>query len=250
VIKNITDYIAKEDQLPAEAKLILTTEYKTKNKKQNNFDDIQGPFIKQANTWQAKLVAYKSKLVLLISPDAGLYRFKPVCAVPQVIDKNKTPEEDLVTLIDNILLPSPITPAYYKSRNYHEPLLIDDSYKISTYLIVNVIWPALVPSRKVLAVVHLFPKSLSLCNSITFTGGDIERLIVSKYKNSNKLVVSRVVPRTNCKLNGWSSGNASYKRIEDAFLNNACKKVVWLADGVNYDELVNEIKLAYTLNAI
>jgi hypothetical protein len=251
VIYAIKNRVMEDDKLPDGANLILTTEYRSDTKAHTTADDIHGPEINSANTWQARLVLYKKKLVVLISPDAGLYRFKPVCVTSQLLNKNKAPEWNFVTILDEIIVPFELMPLYYDPRPYFKVALTDATYQLSSYLITNVIWPSLVPSRQVLAIAHLQPDRLTaLVNSNSGIVTSAERLIVSKNKNSNKLVVSKLEPRVSCKLSGWLLGNASYNTVDKVFMDSSTKKVIWLKEGVKYEELLNDIKLSYTLDAL
>jgi hypothetical protein len=73
---------------------------------------------------------------------------------------------------------------------------------------------------------------------------------VSKYKTSNKLVVTKLNPEINKPLYSWNLGTANAEEIEEFIANKRNRYVIWLEDGVNFTQLVNDIKLTCTLKSI
>jgi hypothetical protein len=148
-------------------------------------------------------------------------------------------------------VPDVIIPVYGLSEQYKDGVLFDKTYSIANYLIKHAIWPVLVPSRQILAIVHVFDENPNYVPESVPEIGDIAlKFIVSKYKTSDRLIITKLQPSLHSKLKAWNYGNASIIDIENIILGNNNKKAVWLENGVNCDELFNSIKLMCTLNSI
>jgi len=253
VIDKIKAQVEEDDQMPQRAVLLKEFEYPVEQRNELDSDyNLSGPFIQHSNTWTVRLVYYKNRLVLLASPDSGYYRFKPIITIPAVFDENFTVTSHMASIFDILVIPLVSQPIYTRNLGKTDLTLYDNKYKLSMYLLRNHIWPAVIPSRELVAIIQPSDQCQShhFSEFRVYTSRSI-RYMVSRYKNTKKLVVSRLLIKARKKLESWVEGNASNADINNILKDNhKDKNIVWLADGINYDELMDEIKLMYTLKSI
>jgi len=257
-VMEIVREVELSDKLPDGAEVVNVTPFRVISSDDNHSCDRY----LRLTGWTIKAVKYCThKVVLLGSPDPGWYRFKPACVIPNKLSKEEKPCKDLALLLNRVFISEAIAPLHSQDESLNEKrVLIDKTYSIATHLIKNLIWPALVPSRQILAIIHKKDYLVEYASNTLFCEQlytqyiakrlIAERFIVSKYKTSNKLVVTKLNPEINKPLYSWNLGTANAEEIEEFIANKRNRYVIWLEDGVNFTQLVNDIKLTCTLKSI
>lgn len=252
-IAEITNRIAEEDLLPEGATVIQEFDYYNIGRQYKLIDryNVHGPFIRDVCNWKVKLVQYKGRLTIFVSPDAGLYRFKPIYTLQSILDKRTKVTIELSSIMDMLVIPSVARPLSGRNRDHKFSMLYDPKFQLSTYLINKVIWPILVPSRQIVAIIHVTPASL--CDTINIFGSyesNVKRFVISKYKTSTKLAVSDLYVRSNTSIEYWLTGSVKAGMVSEMLMDDRIEKAVWLSPDITYEELIKNLQLTHALNSI
>jgi hypothetical protein len=225
----------------------MEIDYKSINRRELRFD-FNGPFIDEHNVWKIRAVNYRGRIVILVSPDAGLYRFKPVFSLPRSIDKNnETNTGELARALDMIIVPNEVKPVYIRNVEDMETLY-DPQHTLGSYLIRNVIWPALITSRSITAIVHIQPT----CSSVRYISSNYisnnARLIISQYKTTAKPVINVLNVTTKTKPKYWLQSAVSLSTALNILTNK--DNVIWSPDKTTLEALISNLKFYSTLQEI
>ncbi len=239
VLQDIAARVAREDRLPAGVTQVSSDVMRAPR--------IQSIDDNSRHVWSVKGVTDGSRLVMLVSPDAGWIVHRPGASIATIKSKESRVSTELRSIVhggdceiwlEELALPATTCHSLCRLETLHGELT-----QAAVYVIKDIIWPVLIQSRKLVALVK---KPLNY-HKTRYLKGSYLIYAVSAFARGG-LVGNCLMLKDRCLLGGSIEG-AGLHSIQTA-MDTVRPDQVWVTPDIPRQQFIENLKVAATMKAL